>query len=249
LGSDNRDAYFTFTSGAARFVILDVMAGTPAIPLTADDWTLGAAQLAWLEAVLKHNDSPWTLVFIEHLVGGVAGLEGRPFIFKHGPKGDYHYGRGGIRGTSDGTPEGTFLGEQARIQELMSLYGVNLFFHAHDHVATVAEKREADGRGSGVYYAMAGQASGSSEGPGWVDNIWFEEAMDYDGNGEADYYSNFNGTRHPGFYRITIRGRERIDVHFMRSDVVETRTAFEFSLFPDGSSTLPAPLGTPRSPP
>jgi hypothetical protein len=205
-------------------------------PLSAEDWTLGQEQWAWLERVLAENGRTWTFVFAEHLLGGVANPKG-------GKRGDsimYHYGRGGLRATIDGTLRSPFLGEQRRLQALMSERGVDLFFHAHDHVALVGEKLDADGHGEGVVYALGGQASGTGEGPNWVDLPWFRAAMDYDGDGEPDFLpGSKTGTILPGFYRVTIHGRESVDVVYVASDPVHNGSEIvQVTLRSDGSSTL-----------
>jgi hypothetical protein len=236
-GSRDGDLYYTFRSGSARFIVLDVMAGPTALPRRVDDWTLGAAQLRWLEAVLVANRSPWVFVFAEHLVGGVTHPDGRPFADEAGTPGEYHYGRGGLRSTVDGTTKGRFLGEQAALQALLRRHGADVFFHAHDHVAVIGEKRDPDGRGEGVYYAMAGQASGDADGPGWVAEPWFASQMDYDGDGRPDY-AGANGTAAAGFYRVTVEGTKRVLLEFVRSDSPDAPVAFRWTIFPDGSSEL-----------
>jgi|GEM_PF-894921 len=234
-GSREGDLYYTFRSGSARFIVLDVMAGPTALPKQADDWTLGAAQLGWLEAVLAANHSPWVFVFAEHLVGGVTSPDGRPFADETGTPGEYHYGRGGLRATVDGTTKGRFLGEQAALQALLRRHGADVFFHAHDHVAVIGEKRGPDGRGEGVFYALAGQAAGETDGPSWVANTWFANQMDYDGDGRPDYEGS-NGTTAPGFYRVTVEGTKRVLLEFVRSDSPDAPVAFRWTIFPDGSS-------------
>ncbi len=60
-GSANQD-YYAFTWGDALFVVLNVMTYTPTChlldydPGVPDDWTLGAAQLAWLQRTLAGGD-------------------------------------------------------------------------------------------------------------------------------------------------------------------------------------------------
>ena len=222
------------------------MAGPTALPKRAEDWTLGAAQFGWLEAVLAANHSPWVFVFAEHLVGGVTRPDGRPFADETETPGEYHYGRGGLRSTVDGTTKGRFLGEQAALQALLRRHGADVFFHAHDHVAVIGEKRGPDGRGEGVYYAMAGQASGDANGPGWAANSWFASQMDYDGDGQPDY-TGANGTAAPGFYRVTVEGTKQVLLEFVRSDSPDAPVAFRWTIFPDGSSepSSAAPTASP----
>jgi hypothetical protein len=136
-GSANGD-YYAFTWGDALFVVLNVMTYTPTCHLLGydpglpDDWTLGAAQLAWLEQTLAHATSKWRFLFIHHTVGGAAG-----------DAEDTAYGRGG--------GQAAYVGEQARIHAMMLQYGVQIFFYAHDHVFT-------DMVVDGIHYLLPGSA-------------------------------------------------------------------------------------------
>jgi 3',5'-cyclic AMP phosphodiesterase CpdA len=136
-GSDNGD-YYAFTWGDALFVVLNVMTYTPTCHLlgsgsgVADDWTLGAAQLAWLDQTLAQATSKWRFVFIHHTVGGAAG-----------DADDTAYGRGG--------GQAAYVGEQATIHAMMLQYGVQVFFYAHDHVFT-------DMVVDGIHYLLPGSA-------------------------------------------------------------------------------------------
>jgi hypothetical protein len=136
-GSGNQD-YYAFTWGDALFVVLNVMTYTPTChlldydPGVPDDWTLGTAQLAWLQRTLAGATSKWRFLFIHHTVGGAAG-----------DPADTAYGRGG--------GQAAHVGEQAQIHALMLQYGVQIFFYAHDHVFT-------DMVVDGVHYALPGSA-------------------------------------------------------------------------------------------
>ena len=136
-GSANQD-YYAFTWGDALFVVLNVMTYTPTChlldtdPGVPDDWTLGPAQLAWLQRTLAGAASKWRFLFIHHAVGGAAG-----------DAADTAYGRGG--------GQAAHVGEQAQIHALMLQYGVQIFFYAHDHVFT-------DMVVDGVHYALPGSA-------------------------------------------------------------------------------------------
>jgi len=136
-GSANQD-YYAFTWGDALFIVLNVMTYTegchllginPGLP---DDWTLGAAQLAWLEQTLASATAKWRFTFIHHTVGGNAG---NPI--------DSAYGRGGGRAAR--------VGEQAIVHDLLMRHGVQIFFYAHDHVFT-------DMVVDGVHYTLPGSA-------------------------------------------------------------------------------------------
>lgn len=136
-GSGNQD-YYAFTWGDALFVVLNVMTYTPTChlldndPGLPDDWTLGAAQMAWLQQTLANATSKWRFTFIHHTVGGAAG-----------DPADTAYGRGG--------GQAAHVGEQAKIHALLLQYGVQIFFYAHDHVFT-------DMVVDGVHYALPGSA-------------------------------------------------------------------------------------------
>src|SRR4051812_21156127 len=136
-GSANGD-YYAFTWGDALFIVLNVMTYTPTChllgsgPGVADDWTLGAAQLGWLEQTLAHATSKWRFLFIHHTVGGAAG-----------DPDDTAYGRGG--------GQAAYVGEQATIHAMMLQYGVQVFFYAHDHVFT-------DMVVDGIHYLLPGSA-------------------------------------------------------------------------------------------
>jgi len=136
-GSANGD-YYAFTWGDALFVVLNVMTYTPTChllydgPGLPDDWTLGAAQMAWLTQTLAHATSKWRFLFIHHAVGGAAGD-----VY------DTAYGRGG--------GQAAHVGEQAQIHALMLQYGVQVFFYAHDHVFT-------DVVVDGIHYLLPGSA-------------------------------------------------------------------------------------------
>ena len=136
-GSANGD-YYAFTWGDALFVVLNVMTYTPTCHLlgsgsgVADDWTLGATQLAWLDQTLAQATSKWRFLFIHHTVGGAAG-----------DPDDTAYGRGG--------GQAAHVGEQATIHAMMLQYGVQVFFYAHDHVFT-------DMVVDGIHYLLPGSA-------------------------------------------------------------------------------------------
>lgn len=136
-GSSGQD-FYAFTWGDALFVVLNVMSYTPtphllsSDPGVPDDWTLGAAQMAWLQETLSNASSKWRFLFIHHTVGGAAG--------------DYAntaYGRGGGQAAR--------VGEQSVVHDLMLKYGVQIFFYGHDHVFT-------DMVVDGIHYTLPGSA-------------------------------------------------------------------------------------------
>jgi hypothetical protein len=123
-GGSEREDYYAFGWGPALFVTLNVQSySEPSGPLATQlddvtrlsDWTLGSAQLAWLEGVLSGSDHPYKFVCIHHPVGGNAGNAFETL-----------YGRGGPRAAS--------AGEQATVHAMMRDLGVQIFFFGHDHV-------------------------------------------------------------------------------------------------------------------
>ena len=136
-GSPAQD-YYAFTWGDALFIVLNVMGYTgtehllssnPGVP---DDWTLGQAQLNWFTDTLAKATSRWRFVLIHHTVGGAAG-----------DSADSAYGRGG--------GQAAYVGEQAKVHQLMRQYGVQIFFYGHDHVF-------ADMQVDGIHYTLPGSA-------------------------------------------------------------------------------------------
>ncbi len=136
-GSPNED-YYAFTWGDALFIVLNVMTYTPTChylsydPGVANDWTLGAAQMAWFQQTLAAATSKWRFVLIHHVVGGAAG-----------DPANSAYGRGGGQAAR--------VGEQAAVHDLMLQYGVQIFFYGHDHVFT-------DMVVDGIHYTLPGSA-------------------------------------------------------------------------------------------
>jgi len=137
-GGTNED-YYAFTWGDALFVVLNVMTYTPTAHLLSssaaglpDDWTLGTAQLDWLASTLANATSKWKFLFIHHPVGGKAGDDINSA-----------YGRGG--------GQAAYVGEQAKVHQLMLQYGAQIFFYGHDHVFT-------DMTVDGIHYTLPGSA-------------------------------------------------------------------------------------------
>ncbi len=138
-GGSRHEDYFAWTWGDALLVVLNVSSYTPGAHTlsedddgTADDWTLGGEQLAWLESTLESSGERFKLIFIHHPVGGRGGDERNSA-----------YGRGGGRAAG--------VGEQARVHALMLEHGVQIFFYGHDHVFT-------DMVVDGIHYTLPGSA-------------------------------------------------------------------------------------------
>lgn len=138
-GGGVHEDYFAWTWSDALFVALNVMSYTPTPHTltegeagTAEDWTLGAEQLGWLEDVLRRSRERWKILLIHHPAGG-----------RGGDALNSAYGRGGGRAAQ--------VGEQARIHALMREHGVQILFYGHDHVFT-------DLLVDGIHYTLPGSA-------------------------------------------------------------------------------------------
>ena len=160
--------YYAFTWGDALFIVLNVMSYTPTPHLLStgagapDDWTLGSEQFDWLSSTLAAATSKWRFLFIHHAVGGAAGdLD------------DSVYGRGG--------GQSAYVGEQARVHQLMRNYGVQIFFYGHDHVFT-------DMTVDGIHYSEPGSAgaiwmfspSQTGYAQSWLESGWARVAVSHD---------------------------------------------------------------------
>ncbi len=138
-GGGSHEDYYAWTWGDALFVVLNVATYTLTAHTlseeddgTAEDWTLGTEQLAWLQTTLENSRERFKLLFIHHPVGGRGGDE------RHSA-----YGRGGGRAAE--------VGEQAQVHALMREHGVQAFFYGHDHVFT---NMVVDG----IHYTLPGSA-------------------------------------------------------------------------------------------
>ena len=140
-GGNAGEDYYAFTWGGVLFVMLNIQTySEPSEPgamdsLSSDvsrieDWTLGEAQMAWLEKTLANATEPFRFVCMHHPAGGNAG---NPH--------DTLYGRGGARCWDSG--------EQKMIHALMKAHGVQIFFYGHDHVFV-------DDEVDGIHYTLPG---------------------------------------------------------------------------------------------
>lgn len=185
-GSPAQD-YYAFAWGDALFIVLNVMSYTPSPHLLStgvgapDDWTLGAAQMDWLSRTLASATAKWRFLFIHHAVGGAAG----------DPE-DSAYGRGG--------GQAAYVGEQAKVHQLMLEHGVQVFFYGHDHVFT-------DMTVDGIHYSEPGNAGA----------IWmFDSAL-------TGYQQSW---LEPGWARVAV-GPEAVRVEFLST---EGQTIYGYSL-------------------
>ncbi len=143
-----RESYYSWTWGDALFVCIDPYWNTtkkPGMTKNSWDWTLGKKQYDWLKETLKKSNAKYKFVFSHQLVGG--DTEGRGGI-EYVP----YFEMGG------NNPDGTngFLINRSNwelpIHQLFVDYGVNVFFHGHDHLYI---RQELDG----VVYQLVPQPS------------------------------------------------------------------------------------------
>jgi hypothetical protein len=191
---------YAFEAGPVLLVSLDVHSLTARDPSAPEQWHLGQAQHEWLAEVLGASRRPWKIVTAEHLVGGLTD-----------PSFEHWKGRGSITATDDGTPEGTFLGEQALVHQTLMATGADLFITGHDHVVSYGEK-------DGIGYLIAGRASGV--GHPWAELDWYREAMDFDGDGVPVYETEGLGTREPGHVEISA-DLTSLRVRYLRASLQE----------------------------
>jgi predicted phosphodiesterase len=121
---------YAFAWGDATFIMLDPFAATAAKPGSSGwDWTLGKAQYDWLAATLAQSTTPFTFVFLHHLVGGIGGAEARG-----GAEASVLYEWGGRN--ADGTAGFATrrAGWSRPVHDLLRQYGVTAVFHGHDHL-------------------------------------------------------------------------------------------------------------------
>jgi hypothetical protein len=212
---DPEGRYYSFTSGSAKFIFIDVLRNTMVEPVTADDWTLGQVQLQWLQSQFddaKNNRIPFVFVLAEHLDGGEKSYS----VFN-----PTYYGRGGLLATLDNQPSGIFKGEQAQIQAMEETYtstrGIVFFMNGHDHVAiTPTEKPNMDGTGTNTYMVKGGRMG--NVGGGWISDSAFKKEMDWDLSGTADYEESSIGTKKPGYFRINVNKSESVTFDYIVSD-------------------------------
>jgi hypothetical protein len=192
---------YAFEAGPVLVVAVDLHSQSERNPTAPEHWQLGEAQHEWMAEVLGASRRPWKIVMAEHLVGGVSD-----------PHKEHWKGRGSITATDDGTPEGTFLGEQALLHQTLVSTGADLFITGHDHVVSWAEK-------DGVAYLIAGRAGGV--GNSWADRPWYREAMDFDGDGVPVYETEGLGTREPGHVEISA-DLASLRVRYLRASLQES---------------------------
>lgn len=126
--------FYAWTWGDALFVVLDpfryTKIGSPTVPESPSDWTLGQTQMRWLEEVLRNSCAKWKFIFSHQQVGG--GLINGAGCRTGANSGEYAYGRGSAREVFNDDPE--VNPEQAYIHALMKKYYVQFFVYGHDHI-------------------------------------------------------------------------------------------------------------------
>lgn len=204
-GGDPEGAYYALQSGDLLLVVLAAQRYSDEVPMGPENWSLGEAQLIWLEETLANSDARFKIVTAEHLVGGASD-----------PDGPTWKGRGGLTATDNGKINGTFLGEQFLIHEMMKEHGAQLFLSFHDHIVAWGEKVDEEYRGEGVYYAIGGQAAAGGP-PGWSSLPWYRKAMDYDEDGVPEYLTETTGTEAKGHFKVTVHGSERLELEYIEA--------------------------------
>ena len=125
--------------------------------------------------------------------------------------------------TRNRRPTGRFSGEQAYIHQLMKTYGVQVLFYGHDHVFAMEEKRDANGKGEGIYYLTGGQMGGRAS-PRWSRRKWFRKAYDYDRDGKPDFLTDNRGRATvKGFVKVTVHGTHSIELDIIKTDLNSKR--------------------------
>lgn len=184
--------YYAWSWGDALFVVLDVHrhtnpgGGTPRAP---EEWTLGAAQLRWLERTLTGTSAAWKFVIAHHLVGGYAwDLRGSRRDT------DYVYGRGGARYAR--------VGEQARVTDLMLRHGARFFLYGHDHVF-------AHQQAEGLHFVCCGRPT-FLQPDWWRTPGWHEAYGDVGARNPHDFHGAI------GYTRLSV-APTRVQVEYVRS--------------------------------
>ncbi len=202
-GGEDEGRYYSFEVGDLQVVVIDVMRNTLTSPTVADDWTLGPAQLAWLNQTLARSNKQWKFIFAEHLVGGEQGSTSSNF----------YKGRGSIKATDDNTPRGIYKGEQAIIEQMMIDYGAQIFFSGNDHVASIGEKLNAQGDMTTLH--VIGGTSGI--GAGWIGIPPYPAEMTWPPYNIPSFSTQIIGTKTPGYFRITLNGKDSALLEYVRA--------------------------------
>jgi hypothetical protein len=223
-GGDPMGAYYALRTGDLLLVVIDPQRYNTDAPLGPELWSLGERQLSWLDKTLRDSDATFKIVMSEHLLGGT-----------NDPTKVCWKARGGLKSTANGQINGPFLGEQFLIHELLKQHGAQLFLSFHDHVVVWGEKVDESFVGEGVIYATGGQAAGTGA-PSWSHLAWYQTEMDYDNDGVPEYMTGTTGTRAKGHFKVTVHGKQRVDLDYIRASLgggpSNNKRVLGFSLLP-----------------
>ncbi len=184
--------YFAWTWGDALFVVLDVHRYTnpgKSTPTVPEEWTLGRAQLRWLEQVLKKSDARWKFVVAHHVVGGSKWDAN----CKDADTG-YAYGRGGAQYAR--------VGEQAKITSLMKQYGSQFFLYGHDHIF-------AHQQAEGIHFVCCGR-------PTRVPNRWIGQPGFVEAYGDHRARDPHDFIMDVGYTRLTV-GPDKVVFEYIKT--------------------------------
>ncbi len=198
------ETYYAWEWGDALFVVLDPFwytARAPhnhaGMPGSGDnwDWTLGFKQYAWLREVLQGSRAQWRFVFVHHLTAGVdtygrGGIEAASHAL--GGRGSFEWGGenlDGRRGFEEHRP-----GWGLPIHQLLLVGGVQIVFHAHDHVFV---KQALDG----IVYQECPQIADPTYGPGCL----------IDG-----HYTHGDAVNNGGYLRVSVAPTQ-VQVQYIRT--------------------------------
>ena len=146
--------YFAWTWGDATYIALDPYYFTSSKPTGTNAgwmWTLGREQYDWLVGVLQRNTSPYTFVFLHHLVGG-NGTDARG-----GSEASVFFEWGGKNLDGSSGFAANRAGWSKPIHDLFVQYKVSAVFHGHDHLYVHQER-------DGIAYQEVPQPSFAREG-------------------------------------------------------------------------------------
>ena len=194
--------YYAFSWGDVLFIVLDVCRYSASEahtrPAKPEDWTLGEGQLNWLRSVLSSTKKKQKFIIAHHVVGG----------WKYNPSGGLKEGSGKPLAYGRGGAVYARIGEQAKIHDLMIEHKVKAFIYGHDHVFSVQET-------DGIYYICCGKPT--EKQAHWMNsNAWataYPPGLGTPNVIETVYES--------GFTRITLKGRSKIKVEYIRTLIDE----------------------------
>lgn len=198
--------FYAWSWGDALFVVLDpfryTLVGSPVLPSSVQQWTLGNTQMKWLEKTLAESKARWKVICCHHLVGG-GPINGIGDKLVDGDV-DRAYARGSAIDAKNP------LTEQAKIHTLMRRHGVQFFLYGHDHAFVHSVMDE-------VQYLCCGRSTHLN---GW----WTEQGM-------LDSYGDFLASRPQKEWIRAIRnvlGYTRFEVSPERFSVQWVKAGYSF---------------------